>query len=203
MILQECIIVCVIGAEDNANPSPANVPYAQCREVRTEGSLTSNMDRITIGASAAICGTIITAVLVFLLCSHRRRRGSSRKLHTLQEPGKLPIAGLPVNCCSSLVGPTPSPGGMGAPLPGTQASLSAYSVQKEWDQLSAYSTRSIPRPRIFTVERQGSVTRASCLEDGGPPGPGPGSMNGHSRGHYFPGATLGSSLAGLGSRAGT
>ena len=196
-------MVCVIGAEEPASPSPGSVPYAQCREVRTEGSSTSSMDRITIAASAAICATIVVAVLVFLLATRRRRRASSRKLHTLQEPGKLPIAGLPVNCCSSLVGPTPSPGGgMGATLPGTQASLSAYSVQKEWDQLSAYSTRSIPRPRIFSVERQGSVTRASCLEDQPPGPPVNGSAGNHSRGHYFAGASLGSSIGGLGGRAG-
>ncbi|XP_011506539.1 PREDICTED: leucine-rich repeat and fibronectin type-III domain-containing protein 3 [Ceratosolen solmsi marchali] len=197
---QECIIVCVVGAEEAPNPNPASVPYSQCREVRTEGSPTSNMDRITIAASAAICATIVAAVLIFLLANRRRRRTSSRKLHTLQEPGKLPIAGLPVNCCSSLVGPTPSPGAMGGPLPGAQASLSAYSVQKEWDQLSAYSTRSIPRPRIFPVERQGSVTRASCLEEAAPPGPGSLTVPNHARGHYFPGASLGSSLVGLGAR---
>lgn len=192
--------MCVVGAEEVSNLTPENVPYSQCREVRTEGSPTSNMDRITIAASAAICATIVAAALIFLL-ANRRRRSSSRKLHTLQEPGKLPIAGLPVNCCSSLVGHTPSPGGMGAPLPGTGASLSAYSVQKEWDQLSAYSTRSIPRPRIFPVERQGSVTRASCLEEGPPQSHGPASLNG-PRGHYFPGASIGSSFVGLAGRAG-
>lgn len=61
-----------------------------------------------------------------------------------------PIAGLPVNCCSN-VGPTPSPGG---PL-SSMATLSAYNAQKEWDQVSAYSNRSIPRPRIFPIDRQG------------------------------------------------
>lgn len=201
----------MIDSADISHPTPANVPFSQCREVRTDGPATSNMDKITIAASASICLTILAAVLIFFLVSRRRRHASSRKLHTLQDPsggGKLPIAGLPVNCCSSLVGPTPSPGGgMGAPLPGIQGTLSAYSVQKEWDQLSAYSTRSrnnnIPRPKMFPVERNGSVTRASCLDDGGGPPTGPGSMNGHPRGHYYSGgATLGSSLAGLGSRQG-
>ncbi|KAJ8680942.1 hypothetical protein QAD02_016729 [Eretmocerus hayati] len=197
---QECIIVCVVGIEVS-RPTPSNIPWNQCREVRI-GSAFSNMDRITIAASATICLTIIAVALILLLASRRRRRTSSRKMHTLHhEPSKLPIAGLPVNCCSSLVGPTPSPNG---PMNGNQPALSAYSVQKEWDQLSAYSTRSIPRPRIFPVERQGSVTRASCLDDGGggghggPASLGPGT---HMRGHYFPGASLGSSFAGLASRA--
>lgn len=65
---QECIIVCVISLEE-LNVTPENVPYGQCREVRTVASVASNMDRITIAASAAICGTIIVAVIVFIAAS--------------------------------------------------------------------------------------------------------------------------------------
>ncbi|KAG7208654.1 hypothetical protein KM043_014859 [Ampulex compressa] len=156
---QECIIVCVVSLEET-NVTPANVPYNQCREVRTENSPTSNMDKITIAASAAICATIVVAVIIFVVANRRR----ARKLHTLHSIDQTkmggPIAGLPVNCCSN-VGPTPSPGG---PL-SSMATLSAYNAQKEWDQVSAYSNRSIPRPRIFPIDRQGSITRASCIDD--------------------------------------
>ncbi|KAK2582516.1 hypothetical protein KPH14_004813 [Odynerus spinipes] len=156
---QECIIVCVVSLEET-NLTPANVPYHQCREVRTENSPTSNMDKITIAASAAICATIVVAVIIFVVANRRR----ARKLHTLHSIDQTnmggPIAGLPVNCCSTS-GPTPSPGG---PL-SSMATLSAYNAQKEWDQVSAYSNRSIPRPRIFPVDRQGSITRASCIDD--------------------------------------
>ncbi|KAI4488405.1 hypothetical protein M0804_005253 [Polistes exclamans] len=156
---QECIIVCVVSLEET-NLMPANVPYQQCREVRTENSPTSNMDKITIAASAAICATIVVAVIIFVVANRRR----ARKLHTLHSIDQTnmggPIAGLPVNCCST-GGPTPSPGG---PL-SSMATLSAYNPQKEWDQVSAYSNRSIPRPRIFPVDRQGSITRASCIDD--------------------------------------
>lgn len=65
---QECIIVCVVSLED-INVTPETVPYNQCREVRTVTSQTSNMDKITIAASAAICGTIIVAVIVFIAAS--------------------------------------------------------------------------------------------------------------------------------------
>ncbi|GAB0098819.1 Leucine-rich repeat [Sergentomyia squamirostris] len=138
---QECIVVCVISLEE-INVTPENVPYNQCREVRTVSSQTSNMDKITIAASAAICGTIIVAVIVFIAASRRR----SRKLQSLHSTQKspLPIAGLPVNCC----GPTASPGG---PL-GSIATLSAFNNHKDWDQVSAYSGRSIPRPRIYPLE---------------------------------------------------
>ncbi|KOC59651.1 Carboxypeptidase N subunit 2 [Habropoda laboriosa] len=156
---QECIVVCVVSLEET-NITPANVPYNQCKEVRTENSPTSNMDKITIAASAAICATIVVAVIIFIVANRRR----ARKLHTLHSIDQTkmggPIAGLPVNCCST-VGPTPSPGG---PL-SSMATLSAYNAQKEWDQVSAYSNRSIPRPRIFPIDRQGSITRASCIDD--------------------------------------
>lgn len=142
-------MVCVVSLEET-NITPANVPYNQCKEVRTENSPTSNMDKITIAASAAICATIVVAVIIFIVANRRR----ARKLHTLHSIDQTkmggPITGLPVNCCSN-VGPTPSPGG---PL-SSMATLSAYNAQKEWDQVSAYSNRSIPRPRIFPVDRQG------------------------------------------------
>ncbi|XP_049530286.1 leucine-rich repeat and fibronectin type-III domain-containing protein 3 isoform X3 [Anopheles darlingi] len=138
----ECIIVCVVSLEE-INVTPDTVPYTQCREVRTVASQASNMDKITIAASAAICGTIIVAVIVFIAASRR-----SKKLASLsQQKSALPIAGLPVNCC----GPTPSPNG---PL-GSLATLSAFNSHKQdWDQVSAYSGRSIPRPRIYPMENQ-------------------------------------------------
>ncbi|XP_037815062.1 leucine-rich repeat and fibronectin type-III domain-containing protein 3 isoform X2 [Lucilia sericata] len=136
---QECIIVCVISLEE-LHVTPETVPYQQCREVRTVASQTSNMDKITIAASAAICGTIIVAVIVFIAASRR-----SRKLQTSQQKSPLPIGGLPVNCC----GPAGSPG----PL-GSIATLSAFNNHKEWDQVSAYSGRSIPRPRIYPMDNQ-------------------------------------------------
>lgn len=116
---QECIVVCVISLEE-LNVSPDTVPYSQCREVRTVSSQTSNMDKITIAASAAICGTIIVAVIVFIAASRRR----SRKLQSMhsQQKSPLPIAGLPVNCC----GPTPSPGGGLSSI----ATMSAFNTHK-------------------------------------------------------------------------
>ncbi len=65
---QECLIVCVVSLEE-INVTPENVPYSQCREVRTVSAQTSNMDKITIAASAAICGTIIIAVIIFIAAS--------------------------------------------------------------------------------------------------------------------------------------
>lgn len=147
-LFQECIVVCVISLEDVV-VTPETVPYNQCREVRTVTTPSSNMDKITIAASAAICGTVVIAVIVFVAASRRR----SRKLHTLQQhetKSGIPVGGLPVTCCTGM-GPTPSPGG---PL-SSLATLSAFTTHKDWDQVSMYSNRSIPRPRVYHMERQG------------------------------------------------
>lgn len=60
--------MCVVSLEE-INVTPDSVPYSQCREVRTVASPASNMDKITIAASAAICGTIFVAVIVFIAAS--------------------------------------------------------------------------------------------------------------------------------------
>ncbi|GLV38849.1 hattifattener [Carabus blaptoides fortunei] len=150
---QECIVVCVISLEE-INVTPETVPYSQCREVRTVATSTSNMDKITIAASAAICGTIVIAVIVFIAASRRR----SRKMHDIQQQkmgskAGIPIAGLPVNCCTGL-GPTASPGG---PL-SSLATLNAFNTHKDWDQVSAYSSQSMQRPRIYSMEQPSSLT---------------------------------------------
>lgn len=110
---------------EETNVTPETVEHSQCREVRTVASAASNMDKITIAASAAICGTIVVAVVIFVAASRRR----SRKLHELHHrqqkygvKGGVPVvAGLPVNCCGGL-GPGASPGG---PL-SSLATLNAY-----------------------------------------------------------------------------
>jgi hypothetical protein len=155
-VFQECIVVCVISLEDVV-VTPETVPYSQCREVRTVTSPSSNMDKITIAASAAICGTVVIAVIVFVAASRRR----SRKLHTLQQhetKNGIPVGGLPVTCCSG-IGPTPSPGGPMSSL----ATLSAFTTHKDWDQVSMYSNRSIPRPRVYHMDRQGMQTQSSLI----------------------------------------
>lgn len=117
--------MCVVSLEE-INVTPETVPQSQCREVRTVSSASSNMDKITIAASAAICGTIVVAVVIFVAASRRR----SRKLHELHQrqqkygikgTGMPVVPGLPVNCCGGL-GPGASPGG---PL-SSLATLNAY-----------------------------------------------------------------------------
>ncbi|KAL1490570.1 hypothetical protein ABEB36_013240 [Hypothenemus hampei] len=151
---QECIIVCVVSLEE-LNVTPENVPYGQCREVRTVSSAASNMDKITIAASAAICGTIVVAVIVFIAASRRRSRKlqefHQQKLNGIKHG--LPVSGLPVNCCTL-------PQNHGEPL-SSLATLSAYNNSKDWDQVSAYSSHS-QRPRMYTVEQPPSLDELRC-----------------------------------------
>lgn len=177
-------MVCVISLEE-VHVSPESVPYGQCREVRTVSAAASNMDKITIAASAAICGTIVVAVVVFAAASRRRAR-TVHRLHAPQD--KLPGA-----CCGALAG-TPSPGG---PL-SSLATIGAFGKQREWDQVSAYSARSIPRARTYTEPATadplpGRPGRARSLADG---------QSQHSYAHSarYGGAPYPGSL--LGSRAG-
>lgn len=143
---QECIIVCVVSLEE-LNVSPDNVPYRQCKEVRTVSSASSNMDKITIAASAAICGTIVVAVIIFIAASRRRSRKlqeyHQQKLNGIKHG--IPVPGLPVNCCTLPASP-------GEPL-SSLAALNAYNNSKDWDQVSAYSIHS-QRPRMYSVEHQ-------------------------------------------------
>ena len=119
-------MVCVISLEDG-DPRPEDVPFNQCREVRAEDGTRAHMDRIIIIASACICSTVIVAVIVFICCNQKRRRPG---LKDQLSSGHL----------------TPGP-----PL----ASLGTLSTHKEWDQLSMYSQRSIPRARMYHMTDKG------------------------------------------------
>ena len=78
--MQECIVVCVVSLEE-LNLSPGNVPYDQCREIRTEGVGTSQkLDWIIIPASAAIVATVIIAVIIFIACLKSNQKTREAKV---------------------------------------------------------------------------------------------------------------------------
>lgn len=153
--------MCVISLEE-INISPDTVPYSQCREIRTAVTMTSNMDRITIAASAAICGTVLIAVVVFIAASKRR----AKKLQSLHNSvtschpnkGGVPVGTLPVNGCYG-AGGGPNTGPMSS-----LAALSAFNGHKDWDQGSVYSNRSLNPSRMYRVAdgRQGNETLLGC-----------------------------------------
>ncbi|XP_025405534.1 uncharacterized protein LOC112679828 [Sipha flava] len=152
---QECIIVCVISLEE-INVTPDTVPYSQCREIRTAVTATSNMDRITIAASAAICGTVLIAVVVFIAASKRRAK-KLQALHNSVAPchptkSGVPVGTLPMNCYAT--GPNTSQ------MP-SLAALNAFNGHKDWDQGSVYSNRSLNPARMYRV----ADTRQGCNED--------------------------------------
>jgi len=82
---QECIIVCVAPYDDTAyneiytTSAISLPPKTQCREVKPLpiSAFMNHMDKITIGASAAICATVILAVLIFVGLTKRAKNKSS------------------------------------------------------------------------------------------------------------------------------
>lgn len=163
---QEYMIVCVVSLEE-INVTPDTVPYGQCREIRTAATVTSNMDRITIAASAAICGTVLIAVVVFIAASKRRAKklrtlhSSVASCHPNKTAGPPAVGTLPVNCYG---------GGGGVPCnPSHMSSLAALNAfnggggggHKDWDQGSMYSNRSLNPNRMYRVadSRQGKWPR--------------------------------------------
>lgn len=141
-------------------PTPDTVPYSQCREIRTAVTTTSNMDRITIAASAAICGTVLIAVVVFIAASKRR----AKKLQSLHDsvtschPSKtgIPIGTLPVNCYT----------GSNTAQMSSLATLNAFNgTHKDWDQGSVYSNRSLNPSRMYRVTdtRQGIILKINII----------------------------------------
>ena len=89
----ECIVVCVVSLEEvsvqisvlihqndifwtclqnvdfKVEITPSNVPFPQCREIRTEGvGESKRLDNIIIPASTAIVVCVIVAVIIFIAC---------------------------------------------------------------------------------------------------------------------------------------
>ncbi|KAK9712739.1 hypothetical protein QE152_g24724 [Popillia japonica] len=85
------------------------------------------MEKITIAACIAICGTVIIAAVIFIVASRR------------QSPPAGPY--------------TASPGGPLSSLP----TISAFNNSKDWDQISGYSTHSTQRPRMYALDQPSSL----------------------------------------------
>lgn len=146
-------MVCVVSLEES-NVTPETVPFPQCREIRTEPQAASHMDKIIIAASAAICGTVVVAVVIFICCN-RKRSLKSEKLrlnNVLAASNNVGHNGISTTA-TSLAGsqvqsPLASMGSVGLGQLGGST--------KDWDQLSMYSSRSIPRARMYHSERPGN-----------------------------------------------
>ncbi|XP_035232310.1 leucine-rich repeat and immunoglobulin-like domain-containing nogo receptor-interacting protein 3 [Stegodyphus dumicola] len=65
------VVVCVVDTAQAATLSANSVPRNQCNEVVAEKVSDSQLNKIIIGSSAAVCGMIIIAVIIFVCCSRR------------------------------------------------------------------------------------------------------------------------------------
>ena len=148
---QECIVVCVVSLEE-VDITPSNVPFNQCREIRTEGvGGAKKLDNIIIPASTAIVVCVIVAVIIFVACL----KSSNKKSKKLLEEKPIHTLSMSMNGLN-LAG---MHGGPAAPLAGL-ASLGIGPQQKDWDQLSMYSQKTdrsaVNRGRMYQMDpRQG------------------------------------------------
>ncbi|XP_069156481.1 uncharacterized protein [Procambarus clarkii] len=133
----ECLVVCVVTLH-HLPLTPYTVTPSQCREIQMTLTSTTHMDTIIIAASAAICGTVILAVMAFICCS-RGQGGQQAKQGdpAILSPGSPPLASL---------------GTLGR------------GTRPDWDSVSMYSQRSIPRARMYHMEK-GSVNNGFVSED--------------------------------------
>nr|XP_045581403.1 uncharacterized protein LOC123745138 [Procambarus clarkii] len=133
----ECLVVCVVTLH-HLPLTPYTVTPSQCREIQMTLTSTTHMDTIIIAASAAICGTVILAVTAFICCS--RGQGGQQAQQgdpAILSPGSPPLASL---------------GTLGR------------GTRPDWDSVSMYSQRSIPRARMYHMEK-GSVNNGFVSED--------------------------------------
>jgi len=159
----ECIVVCVVSLEE-VEITPSNVPFPQCREIRTEGvGESKRLDNIIIPASTAIVVCVIVAVIIFIAClksSNKKNRAlaDEKPIHTLSmSMNGLNLAGM---------GPAGHPG---APLAGLASLGLTPPGQKDWDNMSVYSQktdRSVNRARMYHMDpRQGPLRSDFLPED--------------------------------------
>lgn len=141
--------MCVVSLEES-NVTPETVPFAQCREIRTESQPSSHMDKIIIAASAAICGTVVLAVVIFICCNRKRSLKSEKlRLSNVLAAGGVAGPGMVSGSgCNGMTTATTS-------LAGSQVQPPIGANGKDWDQLSMYSSRSIPRARMYHSDRPG------------------------------------------------
>lgn len=147
-------MVCVVSLEES-NVTPETVPFPQCREIRTEPQAASHMDKIIIAASAAICGTVVIAVVIFICCNRKRSQKNEKlRLNNVLAAGTNGghhngISTTATSLAGSQVqSPLANMGNMGLGQLGGSS--------KDWDQLSMYSSRSIPRARMYHSDRPGN-----------------------------------------------
>jgi len=117
LISGDCLIVCVVPYQDSFDLKPEDISYSHCKELRGERPRIADLDKLVIGAPAAVCAFVVIAILIFTCCY----RKDKKKV--------LPM--LP---------PPPPP--LGISIKG----------ENEWETVSMYSSRSIPRARMYHLD---------------------------------------------------
>lgn len=130
----ECIVVCAVSTSvDIKTLNPDNVPTTSCREVRRERASIADLDKVVIGAVIALCAFVVIAILMLSCCYCKD--GKKKSLPSLPPPPAAIVA----------VG--------GVPM----------KPDNEWETVSMYSSRSIPRARMYHMDGASGTGMASML----------------------------------------
>uniref|UniRef100_T1KFX6 LRRCT domain-containing protein n=1 Tax=Tetranychus urticae TaxID=32264 RepID=T1KFX6_TETUR len=115
----ECIIVCIVPVEMYRSQGIHDIPSTLCQEIRRDRTKMADLDKLVIGATAAICAFVVLAVILFTCCYGKDKKKS---LPSLPPP---------------LAGP--------------------MKPDNEWETVSMYSARSIPRARMYHLDGSSAV----------------------------------------------
>lgn len=137
----DCVVVCVITIQEANDLTVDNVPMNQCRELKSERYGIASLDKVIIVASAVLSAVVIMGVCAILCCIRRKHRKQDSLMKQRISTGIVPVLKPHV----------------GHPVAGPD--------MNEWETMSVYSSRSIPRARMYHLENQ---TNAGYIEDGRP-----------------------------------
>ncbi|OQR75359.1 hypothetical protein BIW11_08474 [Tropilaelaps mercedesae] len=136
----DCVVVCVITIQEANDLTVDNVPMNQCRELKSERYGIASLDKVIIIASAALSAVVIVGVCAILCCIRRKHHKQDSLMKQRISTGVVPVL---------------------KPHAGHQ--LNAGGDMNEWETMSVYSSRSIPRARMYHLD--GGQTNSSYVDD--------------------------------------
>lgn len=68
------VVVCVVESAQAATLSAESVPPDQCYETQSDKVSDTQLNKVIIGSSAAVCGMIVVAVVIFVCCAKKTKR---------------------------------------------------------------------------------------------------------------------------------
>lgn len=136
----DCVVVCVITIQEANDLTVDNVPMNQCRELKSDRYGIVSLDKAIIIASAVLSAVVIIGVCAILCCIRRKHRKQDSLMKQRISVGVVPVV-----------------------KPHTGHQVGVGGDMSEWETMSVYSSRSIPRARMYHLD--GGQTNSSYVDD--------------------------------------